>query len=287
MPSSRIKLWFAVLVLLLPPLAAQTTLLPFVLDDPNGTWRLAPSERELSQGIRLVARIAPQNGPVRLLVFNYTAPLGLPRTLPEFADLIRGEVIILPITQLTSNSEPHLDHEGLWQNFECVNAGAQIACQLFVYSDDRDFWAFLEISPPNSTASSPFSALKKAKPAPAGALALQAYRVHEDAITSFPVSLRVTRNSGSDSVAHLIVTEVPPNSSTELAGVKEGDEIISLDGRAVTTFKGAISRVSELGKILIDRRPGSRLEVELITPGETKSRRVTLVAGQALNFFRR
>ena len=285
--TSLLKLWFAILVLPLIPLAAQTTLLPFELDDPKGTWRFAPSEHELSQGIRLVARIAPQNGPVRLLVFNYTAPIGLPRTLSEFADLIRGEVIILPITHLTSNSEAHIDHDGLLQNFECVSEGAHIACKLFVYSDDRDFWAFLEITPPNSTTSSPFAALKKAKPAPAGAVALQAYRVHEDAITSFPISLRVVRNSSSDTVAHLVVTEVPPNSSTELAGVKEGDEIISLDSRAVTTFKGAISRLSDLGKILIDRRPGSMLEVELLTPGETKSRRVTLIAGQPSNVLRR
>jgi len=275
------------LTLLHSPLVAQTTLLPFTLEDPQGIWRLAPSERELNQGIRLVARIAPQNGPVRLLVFNYTAPLGVPRTLAEFADLIRGEIIVLPINHLASSSENHLDHDGLTQNFECVSEGSNIRCSLFVYSEERNFWAFLEVTPPNSSTASPFPALKKAKPAPAGAVALQPFRVHEDAITSFPISLRLERNSHSDSVAHLIVTEVPPNSSTELAGVKEGDEILSLDSRAITTFKGAISRQSELGKLLIDRRPGATLEIEIISRGETQPRRVTLVAGQPSNFFRR
>lgn len=287
MSSLRLSLWIVFLALLHGPLVAQTTLLPFTLEDPQGLWRLAPSERELTKGIRLVARIAPQTGPVRLLVFNSTAPLGVPRTLEEFADLIRGEIIVLPISHLTSNRENYLDHDGLNQHFECVSEGASIRCSLFVYADDRDFWAFLEVTPPNSTAASPFQALKKAKPAPAGAVALQPFRVHEDAITSFPISLRVARNPQSDSVAHLVVTEVPPNSSTELAGVKEGDEILSLDNRAITTFKGSISRQSELGKLLIDRRPGATLEIEIISRGETKPRRVTLVAGQPSNFLRR
>lgn len=287
MSSLRLSLWMVFLTLLHSPLVAQTTLLPFTLEDPQGIWRLAPSERELNQGIRLVARIAPQNGPVRLLVFNYTAPLGVPRTLAEFADLIRGEIIVLPINHLTSSSENHLDHDGLTQNFECVSEGSNIRCSLFVYAEERNFWAFLEVTPPNSSTASPFPALKKAKPAPAGAVALQPFRVHEDAITSFPISLRLERNSHSDSVAHLIVTEVPPNSSTELAGVKEGDEILSLDSRAITSFKGAISRQSELGKLLIDRRPGATLEIEIISRGETQPRRVTLVAGQPSNFFRR
>ncbi len=281
MSSLRLSLWGIFLALLQGPLVAQTTLLPFTIDDPKGLWRLAPSERELNQGIRLVGRIAPQNGPARLLVFNYTAPLGVPRTLAEFADLIRGEIIVLPISHLTTNTEKHLDHEGLTQNFECVSEGASIRCSLFIYADDRDFWAFLEVTPPNTTTASPFLALRKAKPAPAGAVALQPFRVHEDAITSFPISLRVTRNPQNDSVAHLVVTEVPPNSSTEYAGVKEGDEILSLDDRAITTFKGMISRQSELGKLLIDRRPGAMLEIEIISRGETQPRRVILVAGQS------
>ncbi len=287
MPPLRLSLCIIFLALLHTSLNAQTTLLPFTLEDPQGIWRLAPSERELNQGIRLVARIAPQIGPVRLLVFNYTAPLGVPLTLEEFADLIRGQIIVLPISQLTLKTENHLDHDGLTQNFECVSEGAKIRCSLFVYADDRDYWAFLEVTPPNSTTASPFQALKKAKPAPAGAVALQPFRVHEDAITSFPISLRVARNPNSDSVSHLVVTEVPPNSSTELAGVKEGDEILSLDSRAITTFKGSISRQSELGKLLIDRRPGATLEIEIISRGETQPRRVTLVAGQTSNFLRR
>ena len=105
MSSLRLSLWIIFLVLLHGPLVAQTTLLPFTLEDPQGLWRLAPSERELTKGIRLVARIAPQIGPVRLLVFNSTAPLGVPRTLAEFADLIRGEIIVLPISHRTSNRE--------------------------------------------------------------------------------------------------------------------------------------------------------------------------------------
>jgi hypothetical protein len=279
MSSLRLSLWIIFLALLHGPLIAQTTLLPFTLEDPQGIWRLTASERELNHGIRLVARVGPQNGPTRLLVFNYTTPLGVPRTLAEFADFIRSEIIILPINQLTSNPERHLEHDGLTQKFESLSEGANIQCSLFVYADDRDFWAFLEVTPPNSTTASAFPTLKKAKPAPAGAVALQPFRVHEDAITSFPISLRVVRNPRSDSVTHLVVTEVPPNSSTELAGVKEGDEILSLDDRAITTFKGAISRKSELGKLLIDRRPGATLEIEIISRGETQPRRVTLVAG--------
>ncbi len=287
MSPFRLSLWIVFLGLLHGSLVAQTTLLPFTLEDPQGIWRLAPSERELNQGIRLVARIAPQNGPVRLLVFNYTTPLGITRTLAEFAELIRGEIIVLPISGLTANTANHFDHEGLTQNFDCVSDGSKIRCSLFVYADDRDFWAFLEVSPPNSTTPSPFPALKKAKPAPAGAFALQPFRVHEDAITSFPISLRLARNPNSNDVARLFVTEVPPNSSTELAGVKEGDEILSLDSRAITTFKGTISRQSELGKLLIDRRPGATLEIEIISRGETQPRRVILVAGQPSNFQRR
>ena len=42
-----------------------------------------------------------------------------------------------------------------------------------------------------------------------------------------------------------------------------------------------ISRQSELGKLLIDRRPGAMLEIEIISRGETQPRRVILVAGQS------
>jgi S1-C subfamily serine protease len=133
---------------------------------------------------------------------------------------------------------------------------------------------------------SAFASLVAAKPVAAGAVAVAPFRVRADPITSFPISLKVIADSNNDRIASILVTEIPADSLTERAGVKAGDEILSLDDRAVRTFAQGVGRRSELGSVLIDRPPGTRLTLEILSPGDSAPRRVTIESAQPTGGFR-
>jgi hypothetical protein len=225
-------------------------------------------------------------GPVELLVFKAPNAVKTPESLAAFADRLRKTVILEPTANIRSAPAKKIGYEGHLLSLEAPRADGISACAIFVFTVGADYWGLLQIIPPGSK-DLPLDALKKAAPAPTGAVALAPFRVHEDPVTSFPIGMRVTRHNDADRIGRIFVNDVPEGSLTEQLGVKVGDEILRIDGRAVTSFPGGLSRRSDLGKILIDRQPGSTLELELISPGEHDSRSVTLTAGRILAPMRR
>jgi len=276
--SIRLIPWLALSLSLLAPAQAQLPHLPFSLDDPDGHWRLAPGRHTLPDGLEFVALMAPRVGPPRLLIFKTPATPALPDPLVAFAQRLRTLVLVEPTANVRSAPATKIGYPGHLVSLEAPRAQGSTACEIFTFAAGEDYWGLLQITPTDARAESPYSVLKKAKLVPAGAVALTPFRVQENPLNSFPVGLRVTRQTAEDRIAQIFVAEVPEGSTAEATGLKVGDEIVRIDGRAVTAFAGGLSRRSELGKILIERKPGSTVEFAVLSTGEREPRTVTLVA---------
>lgn len=259
--SFRIPLWLALPIALTAPMRAQVPGLPFTLDDPDAHWRLAPSERKLADGFQSVAAIAPRNGAIRMVIFKSVGSKKSAEPLADYAEHLRKIAVREPTANLRTATTKRIGYKGQLLSLEAPRADGTYQCEIFAFAVGDDYWALLQITPPGSKNASLFASLKKAAPVPAGAVALTPFRVQEDPVTSFPISMRVTRDNRQDHLDHIFVTDVPEGSITEQVGVKIGDEILRIDGRPVVEFSGGLGRRSELGKILIDRRPGSTVEV--------------------------
>lgn len=273
-----LSLQFAVFALLIATACADHPPLPLALENPDSPWRLIANERTLADGLKLVAVLMPRTGaPARALVFNRSASEPETDPLPAFAAQIRSAVVSIPAIRLESQAAERLGYKGQLTRFTCQASDGAYQCEIFTFATGAERWGILQIIRDDfSNLPTAFAALKPQKPVAAGALAVAPFRVKADPITSFPLSLQVLRDPDGVHLARILVTEVPPDSSTEKAGVKVGDEILSLDDRAVSSFAQGVGRRSELGLLLIDRPPGTRLTLEIITPGESAPRRVIL-----------
>ena len=271
-----LPLQLALFALLIATARAGHPPLPLALENPDGPWRLIANERTFPDGLKLVAVLMPRaGGPARALVFNRSASEPETVPLPAFAAQIRSAVLSIPATRLEPQAALRLGYEGQTTRFECQAGDGVYQCEIFVFATGSERWGILQIIRDDlSKLPTAFASLIAAKPVAAGALAVAPFRVKADPITSFPLSLQVLRDPTGARLARILVTEVPPDSSTEKAGVKVGDEIISLDDRAVSSFAQGVGRRSELGLLLIDRPPGTRLTLEIITPGDSAPRRV-------------
>ncbi len=276
----------ALLALLAGAARADHPPLPFALENPDGPWRLREVERTLDAGLKLVGVLAPPGGAVRALVFNRSATETDP--VPPFAEQILSAVLKVPATPLDSQAAERLGYAGHFFRYESKTDDEVYHCEVFVFSTGQDRWGILEfVRPEAATSPRVFAALKAAKPVAAGALGITPFRVQADPITSFPIALKVHNDGTGARIGRIFVTEVPPDSATEKAGVKIGDEILALDGRAVSAFAPGVGRRSELGLLLIDRPPGTHLTLEIITPGDPAPRSVTLVSAKPSGGFRR
>jgi hypothetical protein len=285
--SLRIPLWLALPIALAAPICAQVPSLPFTLDDPDAHWRLTPYERKLANGFEAVAAIASRNGAIRMVIFKSAGSQKSAEPLADYAERLRKIVVREPTANLRTATTKRIGYKGQLLSIDAPRVDGTYQCEIFAFAVGDDCWSLLQITPPGSKNASPFASLKKAAPVPAGAVALTPFRVQEDPVTSFPISLRVTRDNRQDHLDHIFVTDVPEGSITEQVGVKIGDEILRIDGRPVVEFSGGLGRRSELGKILIDRRPGSTVELALRSAGEKDTRNVTLIAGQLRDQLRR
>jgi len=274
----RASIVFFGFALFAPALRAALPLLPFTLDDPDNRWRLVTSERTLDGGLKLAAVMGPRHGPAQMLVFNATADDESPLPPPDFAARLRSAVISAPVSELRHSTTTRIGYTGHLEQFATSVADATYRCELFAFAVGRERWALLQIQPATGGPArvSLFTLLKPAAPVPAGALAVAPFKVKEDPLTSFPISLHVRRDPANERLSHIYVTDVPSDSSTERVGVKVGDEILRIDGRAVTDFRTGVDRGSELGRILVNRPPGSVVDLEIITPGDPSSRRVRI-----------
>lgn len=121
---------------------------------------------------------------------------------------------------------------------------------------------------------------KNAPPTKTGAVddkivVLEPMKITGTPIISFAVNIRIYMDPDTRKVDRLFITKVWPDSDAERAGLQVGDEILTLDGKAVREFDAQVSVNTPLGKIFLDRAPGEPLKLEVIT---RRTEKVTLRA---------
>jgi S1-C subfamily serine protease len=108
--------------------------------------------------------------------------------------------------------------------------------------------------------------LSAAAPAPAPVedkITLPTFKVQGNAICSFGFGLVATWNEKTQSIGHVYVDDVGPGSLAEQAGMKRGDEILSLNGKKIPEMKGGMKRGSDLFELLVNQPVGKTIDVEV------------------------
>jgi serine protease Do len=88
-------------------------------------------------------------------------------------------------------------------------------------------------------------------------------------VTVQPVSPDVAKSLGLTAARGAIVTEVRPETPAERAGVKQGDVILSLDGKAIDSTNSLRTSVGRLA-------PGTAVTLTLLRDGQERSLKVSL-----------
>lgn len=96
-------------------------------------------------------------------------------------------------------------------------------------------------------------------------LTLDPVKVHEKPILSFAVDLAVYADPKTKLVTRVFITGVQPNTDAEHLGLQAGDEIVKIDGQPVAGMDAVVAAETPLGKVLLNRRPGEPLKIEVIT----------------------
>jgi S1-C subfamily serine protease len=99
-------------------------------------------------------------------------------------------------------------------------------------------------------------------------------------ICSFGIGVICTRDSTTRKIKRVFISEVSPGSTADNEGLKEGDEILTINGRKVAGVEGDIKPGAWLFDQLADREPGETIEVEVAIRTVKK---VRLSASRPLN----
>ncbi len=114
-------------------------------------------------------------------------------------------------------------------------------------------------------------------PANSQVVVLEPMKISGSPIISFAIDIAVYRDPSSKKVNRIFITKVWPGTDAESANLQVGDEIVKIDGVAVKEFDAVVSVESSLGKIFLNRVPGSPLRLEVLT---RKTEKVILRAQQ-------
>jgi C-terminal processing protease CtpA/Prc len=112
------------------------------------------------------------------------------------------------------------------------------------------------------------------------AVRLPAFTVHAAPLTGFGLSLRMIALRQTKQILRIFVRAVQPDSEAETGGLEAGTEILSIDGRSVTSFAVRFDPESDLGRLLVNRRRGEPVRLVVVPPGGTRARTVVLIRGR-------
>lgn len=103
----------------------------------------------------------------------------------------------------------------------------------------------------------------EAEPAPTGErYELPKMEVRDSAVCSFGIGVVATWDRATQTVTHLYVESVSSGSAAETFGLVRGDEILTINGRKITTMKGGLKRGGDLFELLVNQPPGKEITLE-------------------------
>lgn len=92
---------------------------------------------------------------------------------------------------------------------------------------------------------------------------LEKFVVNGRAINSFGFDIHTYVNA-ENKIHLMLIGQIAEGGSAFGRDLQPGDEIVKINGRPVRDFDRLVSPQSELGKLLLNRRPGDMLELEII-----------------------
>lgn len=95
-------------------------------------------------------------------------------------------------------------------------------------------------------------------------LVLDPIKIQGSPIISFAIDIAVYADPETKKVDRIFIKRVLPDTDAERAGLQAGDEIVKLDDVSVKEFDAVVSVETPLGQILLNRKPGEPLKLEVI-----------------------
>jgi len=244
--------------------AIAASSLPIEFHDTTGEWNPAYLQHAVAPNIELEMLVSHRGGKERIYVFSSQKGDNASDAPTRFAHALKSSFDTYRSNHFTEQDRTALGFSGRELLFDLVNPKQAVECRLFAFSEGNRSWAVMQTTDEPPLRSPAFAPLRKNRAPPAGVVKLEPYRVKSNPLTSFPIGLEIRRGRLTNQVEEIFVLEVPPGSTTEQAGVKPGDLIISINGRKAQEFRGGVSSGTELGKIFLNRSPGHFVELELI-----------------------
>ncbi|HET7535701.1 MAG TPA: PDZ domain-containing protein [Candidatus Didemnitutus sp.] len=107
---------------------------------------------------------------------------------------------------------------------------------------------------------------------------LDSYDVRGRPVSSFPITIQVQYNPELKKTK-LVIIYVTPESDADRQGLRAGDEIVKIGGKPVEDMDPRVTKDSPIGKIFLNRKPGDRLDLEVVTH---RTKAITLRASPAI-----
>jgi predicted metalloprotease with PDZ domain len=110
-------------------------------------------------------------------------------------------------------------------------------------------------------------------------LVLEPFKVSESPLISYAIDIAVYAEPKTKTVTRIFITRVLEDTDAARAGLQPGDEIVSLDGVPVKGMEARVGPDSALGRFLLNRDHGEKLNFEIIT---RRTEKVTLRAQRGI-----
>jgi S1-C subfamily serine protease len=108
---------------------------------------------------------------------------------------------------------------------------------------------------------------------------LPQFDVKATAHCNFGFGIVVFGDVKAGTISRVLVDDVVRDSEASRLGIEKGDEILAVNGKRVSDMKGGMKGGSDLFRLLINRPPGERIDVEVKVRVVKK---VVLIAGPSV-----
>jgi len=116
-------------------------------------------------------------------------------------------------------------------------------------------------------------------PADPSVVQMDALRVSGKTYLSFDFSMSFVRNG--ERISWATITSVKPNSEASAVGLTPLTRVLAINGKDIEEYEASFRYGSELNALLINRKPGSKITLEVLLDGYSQRRTVTLVKRMA------